>query len=91
MCDLGIRPPLSLNKSVLALLNAIGLTHLIPMEFSIKLYIIKTGWPIVYIEGSQVIIFKKNIVFLSLKIDFVLVNSADPDEMPHFIWDFTLG
>ena len=25
---------------------------------------------------------KKN-VFLSLKIDFVLANSADPDEMPH--------
>ena len=25
--------------------------------------------------------FQKNIVFLSLKIDFVLANSADPDEM----------
>ena len=31
-------------------------------------------------------IFKEhnNIVFLSLKIDFVLVNSADPDEMLHY-------
>ena len=34
------------------------------------------------IEGSQVII-SKIIVFLSRKIDFVLANSADPDEMPH--------
>ena len=27
--------------------------------------------------------FQKNIVFLSLRIVFVLVNSAGPDEMPH--------
>ena len=33
---------------------------------------VKSGWSIVYIEGSQVIISKKNIIFLSLKIDFVL-------------------
>ena len=48
-----------------------------------------SGWSIVYIEGSRVIIFKNN-VFLSLEIDFVLANSADPDEMPHFIWVFTV-
>ena len=42
-----------------------------------------------YIEGSQVII-SKNIVFLSLMIDFVPTNSADPDEMPHFV-AFHLG
>ena len=47
------------------------------MEFSIKLHTIKSGWSIVYIEGSQVII-SKNIIFLSLKINFVLANSADP-------------
>ena len=41
-----------------------------------------------YIEGSQVVIHK-NIVFLSLKIDFVL-NNADPDEMLHFIWVCTV-
>ena len=34
-----------------------------------------TGWSIVYIEGSQVIIFK-NIIFLSLNNDFVLANSV---------------
>ena len=43
------------------------------------------GWFIVYIEGFQVMISQKDIVFLSLKIDFVfkLTNSADPDEMLH--------
>ena len=43
-----------------------------------------SGWSIVYIEGSQVII-SKNILFLSLRlnIDFVLANSTDPDEMQH--------
>ena len=32
----------------------------------------------------------KNNVFLSLKIDFVLANSADPDERPHAV-AFYLG
>ena len=40
------------------------------MDFSIKLHTIKSGRPSVYIEGSKVIIFKKN-VFLSLAIDIV--------------------
>ena len=43
-----------------------------PMEFSIKIHLIKSGWSIVYIERLQVIISKKNIVFLPLKINFVL-------------------
>ena len=34
------------------------------------------------LRGSQFII-SKNTIFLSLKIDYVLANSADPDEMPH--------
>ena len=41
----------------------------------------KDRWTIVHIEGPQVIISKKKFIF-SLKIDFVLVNSADTDEMP---------
>ena len=52
------------------------------MGFSIKLHTIKSGWSILYIKGPQVII-SKNIFFLSLKIDFVLVNSVDPNEMLH--------
>ena len=52
------------------------------MEFSIKLHTIKSEWYIVYIEGSQVLI-PKYIIFLYLKINFLLANSANPDEMPH--------
>ena len=33
---------------------------------------------------------RNNIVFLSLKIDFVLANGADPAEMPHYA-TFHLG
>ena len=55
----------------------------IPMEFPVKLDTVKSGWPIVYIEGSQAII-SKNVIFLSLKIDSILANSADPDEMPPY-------
>ena len=51
------------------------------MEFSIKLNLIKSGWSIVYIEGSQIIIPPK-IMFFILKMAIVLANSADPDEMP---------
>ena len=40
---------------------------------------INLGWSIVYTEGSQV-----KIVLLSLKIVFVIANSVDPDEMPHY-------
>ena len=48
-----------------------------------KLDTVNSGWSIVYIEGSQVIISPKKFPFFSLMIDFVLANSADPDEMVH--------
>ena len=60
------------------------------MEFPIKFDTVKSGWSIVYIEGSQVIISKKYTLFLSLKINSVLANRADPDEMPHYV-AFHLG
>ena len=47
---------------------------------SINLHKIRSGWSIVYIEGSQAIIAPKNIVFFSLKI-------------PHYVafqWVFTV-
>ena len=50
------------------------------MEYSIKFDTVKSGLSIVYIEGLQ-IITSKNIAFLSLKTDFVLINSAGPDEI----------
>ena len=47
---------------------------------SIKLHTLKSRWFIVF--RSKVMFSNKNIVFLSLKIDFVLANRADPGEMP---------
>ena len=46
------------------------------MEFSIKFETFKSGWSII-----PRLYFPKNVVFLSLKIDFDLANYADPDEM----------
>ena len=60
------------------------------MDISIKLHTIKSGWSIVYIEGSQVLIFFKKNPYFPLKIDFVLANSANPDKMPHYM-AFHLG
>ena len=39
---------------------------------------------IVLFKGLQVLIFKQNCIFFSLKIIFVVTNSVDPDEMPHY-------
>ena len=38
-----------------------------------------------YMLRVYMLIFQKNIIFLSLKTDFVLANSADLDEMPHYV------
>ena len=46
---------------------------------------LKSEWSFIYIEGSQVIIFKKYCIFY-----LVLANSADPDEMQHNV-AFHLG
>ena len=58
------------------------------MEFSIKFDVVKSGWSKIYIVGSQVIFSEKYCI--SLKIDFVLAKSADPDEMSHYA-EFHLG
>ena len=52
------------------------------MEFPIKFDTVK-GWSIVYFEGLQAVISKKNDVFLPPRINVASANSADPDEMPH--------
>ena len=54
------------------------------MEFSLKYDTVKSGRSTVYFEGPQFIVFK-NAVFLSLKIDSDLTNSADPDEIAHSV------
>ena len=61
-----------------------------PMDFTIKLDIINSGWSIVYIEGSQVIIYI--IIFLSMKkhVVFAIVYSEDSGEMLQYA-AFLLG
>ena len=69
-------PHISENKQLLTLCR--------PMDFTIKLDIIKSGWSIVCIEGSLVKIYI--IIFLSMKkhVVFAIVNSED--NMQHFLW-----
>ena len=55
-----------------------------PMGFSTKFYTVYLGWYILYIEGSQFYKFKKSIVFLTLKIDFVLANIVGHDDYAPF-------
>ena len=52
------------------------------MEFSTKFDAFKSELYIAYTEGSHVIISRYNIL-LSLNMEFVSANSADPDEMTH--------
>ena len=42
-----------------------------------------SGWFIIYTEGLRDLI--SNTYFLALKLDFVLANSADSDEMKHYV------
>ena len=56
----------------------VQLTLFRPMECSIKLQTIQSGWSIVFLRGNM--LFLKNVFF---KTDFVLANRPDPDEMPH--------
>ena len=53
------------------------------MDFSFWFFTTNMGWSIVYIAGSQVKI-SKYIAFLTPKIDFLIANSADPDEMLYY-------
>ena len=52
------------------------------MDFPIQMNTIWMGLSIIYFKGSQVEI-SNNYVLQSLKIIFILANSADTDEMPH--------
>ena len=59
--------------------------------YALHAIIIPSGFIVQYsLNGPQFIwkcqrlYFPKNIEFLSLKIDFVLANSEDPDEMQHY-------
>ena len=57
------------------------------MECAVKFDTVKLGKSI-YIEGSHNILSKDiNFAFILLQIDFVMANSADPDEIPLFVGD----
>ena len=51
------------------------------MSSSFWIDAINLEWSIILFKGSQVL---KNLQFFSLKIIFVVTNSVDPDEMPHY-------
>ena len=53
------------------------------MDSSFSIDTINWGLLIVNTKVSLVVISKKKIVFLSLKIVFVLANSIDPGKIPH--------
>ena len=65
------------------------------MKCSINFDAVKSGWSIVFIEGSQVFISKnKFVVFLNI-VFFFLANSADPGEMLYFakvlVYEMAIG
>ena len=53
------------------------------MKFPIKINTVYSEWSILYVEGSQVILSKTYYISFS-EIDFVLISSADPIEMPQY-------
>ena len=62
-----------------------------PFKTNGTFHTIKSGWSIVYIEGLHVIISKNDYIYF-FEYQFVLANSADPDEMPPYgsFWVFTV-
>ena len=70
-----------LYYNIYLLILVLMLNPLRSMEFSIKFNTVKSGW---YVLRDQRLYLQKSVVFLIMKINFVLANSADPDEMPHF-------
>ena len=52
------------------------------MGFPIHIYKLSMELPILYFKGSHVVDSNHN-VFLSLKVVFIIANSADFDEMQH--------
>ena len=58
--------------------------HYLPTSHKKDAAYIGISWIQLYWDGPLYILrVSKTITFLSLKIDFVLVSSADPDEMLH--------
>ena len=60
------------------------------MEFSIKFDTVKSGWSIIHIDGVTGYNLPKYCISFFEDGFFVLVNSADTDEIPHQV-AFHLG
>ena len=60
------------------------------MDYPTHIDTISMDLSIMYLKGLPGQIFYKKRFILSMTTDFVLANSADPDEMPHFIWIFAV-
>ena len=71
---------LKLQETEVSKVSVLTLYALMDSSFSFDM--MNLEWSIVHIEGTQVIIFKENCIFL--KMVFVLATSVDPDEMPHY-------
>ena len=56
------------------------------MDSSLWIDTINLGWSIIYTEGLQAIVSKqyRNSFSEEKLIVFILANSEDPDEMPHY-------
>ena len=59
------------------------------MDFPILIDTVSMVLSIVYFKGSHVEFLYYN-VFLSLKVVLIVGNSADPEEMLHSFWVFTI-
>ena len=69
-------PEIKLNSTAIDIFTLYAL-----MDSSFRIETINFGRSIVYINR---LLFQNKIVFLSLKIVFILANRVDPDEMPYY-------
>ena len=60
------------------------LSPFVPMEFPIKFDTVKSGWFIVYLSGHRLYFSKKSCICFSEDRFCLSIDSADPDEMPHY-------
>ena len=73
--ELSIKCKYSTSNLVTVIIFASASFKIIFQEYFIKLYSFESGWSIVYIEGSKVIL-SKSVSFLSLTADIVWANNA---------------
>ena len=64
--------------------NVLFIILCILMDISVQFDTIRLGWYIIQLKGSQV--GTPKLYYISVPEDpFIIANSADPDEIPHFV------